>query len=146
MHMKASIKENAYMTVESSMIMPVMVVGIVFTIYIGFFLYNVCVIHQTAYLAALRGSRQQELNQEQIEQYTLNQLNQLIRNRLIATKKTEKNVRVSARSVIVSISITINMPFSGFLTEKLGIWKYSTKAEAVRIHPVKTIRYLRQGD
>lgn len=139
-------KENAYMTVEASMIMPIMVIGIVFTIYIGIYLYNACIIHQTAYLAALRGSQQKELNQTQIEQYTLNQLNLLIENRILATKEIRKQVRVNVRNVTVSLSATLNMPFSDFISEKAGIWNYSTKAEAVRIQPVKTIRYIRQGE
>ena len=49
--------KKAYMTIEAALIFPIILGGIVFTIYLGFYLYNASVIKQVSYIAALRGSQ-----------------------------------------------------------------------------------------
>jgi len=62
-------EEKAYMTIEASLIIPVIVGGIIFVLYLGIFLYNSGTIKQTAYIAALRGSQMKNMSQKEMETY-----------------------------------------------------------------------------
>lgn len=137
-------KRNAYMTVEAAFLMPMAVAGVVFTIYLGFYLYNLCVIHQVAYTAALRGSLERNLSQSEVQQYTEQELEKLIDGRLMAISHIEKEVKVGISKVEVYISAEIEMPFAAFISDKIGIWRIQKTAEAGRIDPVFVIRNIRK--
>lgn len=49
-------KTDGYFTVEATLIMPVVLYVCIFIIYMGFYLYDKCVMKQDAYRAALTGS------------------------------------------------------------------------------------------
>lgn len=135
---------KAAMTVEASFLMPLAVAGVVFTIYMGFYLYNLCVIQQVAYTAALRGSLERNLSQNEVQQYTERELEKLIQGRLLAIDRIEKEVRVNLSSVEVQIEAVIKMPMHSFLSEKIGLWHIEEKAKANRLNPVFVIRGIRK--
>ena len=80
---------KGYLAVEASLIMPLLISAIIFTLYLGFYLYNVCILHQVAYTAALRGSLVKEGSNAQIEEFTDGQLKELVEGRLLAVKTME---------------------------------------------------------
>ncbi len=131
------------MTVEASLVMPLLFLAIIFTLYLGFYLYNVCILHQVAYTAALRGSLVKEGSNAQIEEFTYSQLEELVEGRLLAVKTRESRVQVSWNKVRVGLSMTVNVPFSGWISEKIGLWTFQTEAEAERLEPVSIIRGIR---
>lgn len=134
---------KAYMTLEASMLMPMILGGIVFTLYLGFYLYNVCLLQQVAYTAALRGSLIKEGSNEQIEEYTKNELNELLSSRLLAIKEWEGRVEVSSGKVRIWVSATTCMPFGEWLSSRLGFWEYETNVQATRMDAVSHIRGIR---
>lgn len=139
-------EKRGYMTIEATMIMPLIIVGIVFIIYVGFYLYDVSVIRQISYVAALRASRQTDFTSAQMEQYAKNQLKELIDKRLLAVETWRDEIKVNSRTVRISVSAAVQMPFSGFISEKLDLWRIESEAEVTRINPVKYIRTLRGGN
>lgn len=131
------------MTVEASIIMPMIVIVLVFILYIGFYLYDVCVAGQFAYIAALRTSQQKELTMEELEAYGKKQLEELVTDRLVVTDTRQEKIKVTVRKIEVEISTMIQMPFSNFISEKMGLWKIRGNGEVVRTDPVKYIRSVR---
>ena len=125
------------------MIIPLLILAVVFIIFLGFYLYNTCILHQVAYTAALRGSLVKEGNNAQIEAYTHRELEKLIEGRLLAVKGWEGQVRVSGSRVKVELSMDVYIPVGGWLLEKTGLWVFQTNAEARRLEPVSIIRTIR---
>ena len=57
------------MTVEASVVFPMILGGIIVTIYLGIYLYNISVMKQAAYIAALRGSQLITVSSSEKEEY-----------------------------------------------------------------------------
>ena len=136
--------KNAYMTVEASLVMPVILGSIIFTIYIGFYLYNVCTIKQTAYIAALRGSQMVNGSCGEIETYVGKELEKLLGNRVLAKERLESKIDVLSHKVRVKIMLDMHMPFFHWISSKVGFWTIEAKAEANRIYPMDVIRNVRK--
>lgn len=139
-------EKRAYMTVEAALIVPMVVGGIIFILYLGFYLYNVCAVKQAAYIAALRGSQMKKASDDEVEMYVEQQLEQLLEKQLLTLNNWEKDINVSVWRVKVQITSDIKMPFSGLLSSITDIWKIEGKAEANRINPVEIIRGVRKTD
>ncbi|MBQ9990866.1 MAG: pilus assembly protein [Lachnospiraceae bacterium] len=136
-------RKNAYMTVEASLIMPLVLLGIVFILFLGFYLYNVCILRQVAYTAALRGSLLTEGSNAEIEEYTEEQLMELVGNRLIAVEDMEYQVEVSLTKVKVKIFLQTYSPLTDLFFEKASLWKFEDEAVAKRLDMVSFIRGIR---
>ena len=66
--MKKKIEDlDGYLTVEASFLFPVMFMILILLIYWGFYCYDKSVSIQCSYLAALRGSNQWQMSNEQVE-------------------------------------------------------------------------------
>lgn len=135
--------QRGYLTVEASLLMPLIFLGIIFTLYLGFYLYNVCILRQVAYTAALRGSLVKEGNNSQIEAYTEEQLNQLIGDRLIAVEQVNYQIDVSLTRVRVEVSLQIYSPLTGLVFPKISLWEFEDEAVAKRLDMVSFIRSVR---
>ena len=139
-------EKRGYMTLEATMIMPLIIVGIVFVIYISFYLYDASIIRQISYVAALRASQQMDYTAEQMENYAKKHLEEQLEKRLLAIKGREQEIKVSLGKVKIKMSATVDMPFSNFISEKLNLWKMESETEVIRVNPVKIIRSVRGSD
>lgn len=137
-------EKNAYFTVEASMLMPLILGGIIFVIYLGIYLYNVSTLKQASYIAALRGSQLNGVSGEQIKHYTEQQLNKLLEDQVLAKERLKMQVLVTSSKVKVNISTKITMPFAGFISKTIGFWEIENEAEADRLNPVDIIRNVRK--
>ena len=137
-------EKNAYFTIEASMLMPFIFGGIIFVIYLGIYLYNVCTLKQVSYIAALRGSLLKTASDEEIKSYTEQQLNQLLDHRILAKEKSETKISVTNSKVKVKVTTKITMPFAEFISKSIDFWKIENEAEASRINPVDIIRNVRK--
>ena len=59
-------KKNAYMTLEATLIYPMIFGGILFTISLALYLYNAVVVKQVTSVAALRGSLEYQINEKEV--------------------------------------------------------------------------------
>lgn len=132
------------MTVEATLVVPMIFVGIIFTIYLGLYLYNASTIKQAAYIAALRGSQLTGVSSETIENYVEQQLEELLNDQILARGNVQMEIKVSSQKVRVRIMTDMNMPFTQFLSFAINLWTIET--EAVRINPVDIIRNVRKAD
>lgn len=136
-------EKSGYMTIEASMIIPMIIMGIIFVIYVGFYLYDVSVIRQISYVAAMRAGQQKDFTEKEMRQYAKKQLKELLEERLLAVETWEEEIEVNFRKVRISVTAKVRMPFSGFATYKFGLWRISSTAEVTRVDPVKMIRIMR---
>lgn len=134
----------AYMTLEASLIIPMVLGGIVFILYIGFYLYNSCAIKQAAYIAALRGSQVKNASSDEIEKYVEQQLDDLLSHQILAKGNIEKEIKVSIWKVKVKINTDIKMPLAEWLSSITNLWKIEGEAEASRVDPIEIIRGARK--
>lgn len=132
------------MTIEASLLFPMLLGGIIFIIYMGFYLYNAGTIKQTAYIAALRGSQEKHKNSDAIENYVEQEVQKMLSNRMLVKENMEIKTKVFSNKVSVEIEFGMKAPFFQELWSKINLWKMETKAEAVRLNPVDIIRNVRK--
>ena len=137
-------EKNAYFTMEASLLMPLILGGIIFVIYLGVYLYDVCTLKQVSYIASLRGSLLKEMSGEEIKEYTKQELERLLENQILAKEKLETKIHVTNSKVKINISTKITMPFSNFISQAVGFWKIENETEANRLNPVDIIRNVRK--
>ena len=136
--------KKAYMTVEASLLMPVILGGIIFTIFSGLYLYNVVTIKQAAYIAALRGSQVRGKSKDVIDAYVEQELENMLCGRILAGENSEIKIKVSSHKVSVQIRFVMNMPLFQEIFSKTNLWIMEGKAEAELINPVEIIRNVRK--
>lgn len=137
-------EKNAYMTIEASLIIPFILGGIVFIIYLGLYLYNACVMKQAAYIAVLRGSQLTDASSGEVEIYVEQQLEKLLENQILARENIRQEIKVSAHKVKIGLNTDIKMPFAEFTSSVTELWKIKSEAEASRVNPVEIIRNVRK--
>ena len=134
---------GGYMTVEATLIMPIVLYLCIFVVYSGFFLYDKCVMKQDAFRAVLKGSS--IYGQDNTEAYNAawEQMNTLTAQKYIATD-CQYEVKVQNK-VSVSINGYIEMPFWSLanLTGSSG-WEISETVESRCINPTLFVRMCRQ--
>lgn len=137
-------QQKAYMTAEAALVFPLIIGGIIFTIYLGFYLYNVCTINQISYVAALRGSQLKKVSVNEIEDYVREELKNMLINQLLASEKVEQEVKVTMGKVKVKFDWNIEMPFAKWISLETKIWPVEKEVTANRLNPVDIIRGVRR--
>lgn len=139
-------KKSGYMTIEATLIMPLIIMGIVFIIYIGFYLYDVSVIRQISYVAALRASEQLDFTDMEMKEYAKKQLSELKENRLLVIKTWEEKINVNNGRIKIRVSAQVAMPFQSVFLLYPGVWEIKSEAQAIKVNPVQIIWKLRGSD
>lgn len=136
--------KKAYMTIEAALVFPFVLGSIVFTVYLGFYLYNAALLKQTAVIAALRGSRITDATINESKEFVNKQLEQLSAEKLLLSKERNQSVTVSFNKVEAQINMEMEVPITEALPFFKEVWNLETKAEAIRINPVSIIRGVRK--
>lgn len=100
-------------TIEAAIIMPVVIIITLMLIYLGFFLYNRCVMTQKSYVAALRGSIYDEERKENIlarDQYMEEELRELYGTKLLAGAGVESHIAMEKKEVTVKTELFMRVP------------------------------------
>lgn len=136
------IAAKGYMTLEAAFIMPWVVFLFVFLIYIGFYLYDKCVLFQDAYTVCFRGSVQKEEGAEL--PYINTHMEEQFGKKYFGVGKVWGSAEQAGQEVKVYGFCRVKMPFPHFLTMagKDG-WQIQTSAKAQVINPTKVIRKCR---
>ena len=137
-------EKAAYMTVEASLVIPIILGGIVFVMYMGFYLYNVATIRQTAYIVALRGNQMRNVSSYEIENYVEKQVDEMLFQQILSGKIIKKEVKVTQESINVNIYTEFKVPFAELTDMKNDLGKSSWEAEVKRINPMEVIRGVRK--
>lgn len=111
---------TGYFTVEASFLLPFIMLCVVFMIFLSFYCYDRCIMEQCAYAAALRGSSNRYDHTQEAYQEALEAAESLIEKKLLAIRKVNTTVRVSAMAVTVSYKCEVNMPGNDWLKTIVG--------------------------
>lgn len=136
--------KKAYMTIEAALVFPIVLSGIIFVIYLGFYLYNASVIRQMSYIAALRGSQLTQANSSQIKKYVEEQLQQLGKEKILGEGELVQDVAISFNEVKVKVEMKMKVPFMEGIPFVNRLWHIKGEAKAGRINPVDIIRGVRK--
>ena len=99
------------MTLEASLIMPLVLYVCIFIIYAGFYQYDRCIMQQDIYRAALRGSSLYGADQSEKYRAAADMMADLTKDNYIAAEyRYEISVR---KSVSIFMEGRIRMPFRG---------------------------------
>lgn len=130
---------SAYITVEASLLVPMMVVVTLIVIYWAFYIYNNCVVYQDCYISSLRGSQMMDMDNGQIKKKVYSYAEMLLNNQMFQYQKNP-SVDVGMFSVKVNATSNIDNKLVGFIEQKQNIFTTSREAESRRIDPVWLIR------
>lgn len=138
-------RENGYFTVEASIIFPLVLLFTVMMIFLAFYSYNRCVLEQSAYEAALRGTGNHIKSAQEAYSEAYEAAGRLVDEKLFAIHDFEYDVSVSADFVTVHYHCAANMPLMGWLCEYVpGIdLALDISSEARRCRQTRTIRSCR---
>lgn len=133
-------KLDAYLTVEASMVLPVVIAVILLTIYMLFFQYDRCLMEQNAGKLALRGCTIQLADgQELIRQLTVQ--SQEKDNRFLAWNMEKPQIALKRNRVSVKYSGGIAFPFQGLaFWGGERTWQSECTYENSQVQPVQFIR------
>lgn len=130
---------SGYLTVEASLLVPMMVVLLIIIMYWSFYIYNNCVVYQDCYISSLRGSQMMDMKESQIENKVKEYAETLLDNQLFQYQK-EPEVSVGILSVKVSAKSVISNKTKGLIEQKNDLFTTTREAESKRIDPVWLIR------
>lgn len=136
-------KQNGYMTLEASLIMPFVLYICLFIIYIGFFLYDRCIFMQDCYRIALRGSSVYRDNNQDVYNAAYAYLNKITPGKYI-TNNYEFNISVE-KEITVNASGEYIKPLLKMLwMEGNKTWTINSEEESKCINPTIIIRLCRE--
>lgn len=137
-------EKSAYITVEASLVIPLILGGIIFVLYIGFYLYNFATVKQVAYIAALRGSQTKDVSSAEIENYVEKQVDELLLGQILAKENIKKEVEVFAGSIKVKIYTSVKFPFAVLLPFADNFLEIQGESWVNRTEPIEIIRGIRK--
>jgi len=131
-------------TVEASLLFPFILSVIVFLIYISFFLHDRCVMNQSAYQAALRGSRI-KTEEGRVIATAERAASELIEGSLLATRNVSHTVTIDGSEVKVSYEGILSIPAGTLFMNISGSDGITVRGSgsAKRKDPIKFIRECR---
>lgn len=134
-------KVNAYLTVEASFLLPLLIMLIMIICTIMFFLFNCCVTYQACYISSLRGSQLMDMSSGEIEKRVKDYMDELLDNQIYDFTK-DSEVDVGIMSIKTKAKTQTDNIFSFSEVFSNIQMKNEYKAEARRLDPIKLIRTL----
>lgn len=137
-------KIDAYFTVEASLVLPIAIAAVLFTIYLLFFQYDRCLLEQNTGRLALRGCTAQLADSEELVQELMIQA-QEEDSRYIAWKMGDAQIVLKGNSVSVKRFGELVFPFQNLMFQSVdSIWSTECTYENIRVLPVQFIRNCRK--
>ncbi len=138
-------REKAYFTVEAALVLPMVILFTTVMIFMAFYVHDRCIMEQSAYEAALRGTGNNIKDAQEAYKEAQLAAGRLTDERLFAIKNFTYSVAVTADIVRVAYHCEINMPLLSWLGEYVDALNFSIDAagEAKRLRQVQEIRFFR---
>ena len=121
---------NAYMTLEACFIMPIAVILTAFFLILSFYLYTVCFLNQTAYIAAFRASLTEEAGYAR-EERAGEELEKLLGEALIRFPEIQREIKASSSGVTVELTAEWSLPGLSILPADVGTLQIVAEKEAI---------------
>ncbi len=130
---------DAYMTIEASFIVPLMVMITVVIVYWMFYIYNNCVVYQDCYIAALRGSQMMDSSNANIQESVCRYANELLTNQVFQYQINPK-IKIDLAKIEVSAVSSIDNKLKTIVNQDVNSYTTERTAKSIRINPVTIIR------
>lgn len=132
-------------TIEASIIMPIIIIIIALLVYLSFFLYNRCIMTQMTYISALRGSLSEE-DVVKTEQNIEMEEKELFGNKVLAIAKIHFDNKIKNTNITVTTNASMKFPFASYASQlKIkGNWNIMIKKKVEKIEALQFIRDCRK--
>ena len=137
---------NGSFTLEIALLMPFLLLVLLLSVYLSFYIYDSVLITQSTYIAAYRGSRELDENNDNVYQKTKEELGKLLDNQLLAFVGRKDKVTVRYGEIEVQVEGTIHIPFR-IVSNSSGTaegWTINIKNSVNRLEPEEFIRNVRR--
>ena len=133
-------------TLEIALLMPFLLLTLLLSVYLSFYIYDRLLITQSTFIAAYRGSRELNQNNDAVYQKTKEELEQLLDNQLLAFVGREDKITVRYGEIEVQVEGTINIPFRivSNSSQTAEGWSINIKNYVNRLEPEDFIRNVRR--
>jgi len=131
---------------EIALLMPFLLLTLLLSVYLSFYIYDSLLITQSTFIAAYRGSRELNQNNDAVYQKTKEELEQLLDNQLLAFVGREDKITVRYGEIEVQVEGTINIPFRivSNSSQTAEGWSINIKNYVNRLEPEDFIRNVRR--
>lgn len=133
------------LTVETALIMPVILFVIVLLVYDLFYLYNRCVLTDAAYLAVKQTLYYESESNRQIQNRVKEKCEEALKGRLIAVKDVSLTVSVGKFQTKAVLTAKMNIPEEGIMGMAVPLREINVQAFSDRLSPAGVIRAVRKG-
>lgn len=138
-------RQNAYFTVEATMVVTITVCVIVLLIYLVFLQYNRCLMEQDMGALALKGCTILAEDKEELMQELKRQECKINRKKYLMWKESKTEIELIGGNIKTTGSGKLRIPFGNIYSGKdKNYWKVSVAYENQRIDPVSAIRLYRK--
>lgn len=133
-------KLNGSYSIEAGLLMPFIIFIIVSIIYLTFFLYDECLMQQTAYLAGLRTSYSQGSEEDYVQEAL--EYGKKRQEELLAAEGVDIRASAERNKIILRCEGRVATPFGGRFFK--NAWSFKVEQRAERSRPVQLIRNCRK--
>lgn len=140
-------KQDGYLSLEASLLFPMVLMVQIICIYLMIYCYDRCVMEQCAYEAALAGEDHMIHNNEEAYLITKGKADYLIEDRLFSMAQIKCEVTVTGTEITVVYEGVMRMPFMVFTSMLVQDQNNRIRVEKriPRINQMKIIRITERG-
>ena len=135
---------GGYFTVEAALILPMVILFMTTMLFVGFYVYDRCMLEHCAYEAAVRGSSSLYRSNEEAYEATLDAVNLMVKDKIFAARNLEYYITVTGSDIEVVYECDVNVPLLNWLsqyTKEVNFHVYA-KGRAPSGRQVKLIRIM----
>ena len=134
-----------YMTVEASLVMPIVWFCLFLMIFAGFFQYDRCIAEQDGKIIVLRASEMRGKSETEVIRKVMEESELAGKKKLLFSNSVQKELHMSGDGAAVKISGKVNTILNGLLKgSNLNFFAYMSEYEAENYDPVQFIRLCRK--
>ncbi len=140
---RKNMKVRGYLTIEASLIVPLVLLVISFMFYCTYHLYHKCVLAQDVYIVAFRGSAVHDQDSTEIREALEQEAVRQFGNKYFSKHRMLGQAQVSQDTISLEASVTTKTSWmSDLLSDQR--WTIRMKREAYMIRPVEWIGRIRR--
>lgn len=139
---KAKNSNTGMTTIEACILIPLSLMLIMLVLWFGFYKYNLSVISAAAAAAAMNGALEMNRSNEEINKLVDENINELLKEKLIFVRGMNWDISVSATKISVTIRGEFFVPAQIFLSDiyEKEAWNFEIEKSAIRINPSGLLR------
>ncbi len=130
---------NGYLTIEASYLLPLILVVYALLLYLGFYLYDACVIVQSSHIAILRASQERNMTDDQLQEKLEKEFH-ILQKQCLFTKGLKESCSVSLMDITISVERRLETIVRKDLSIKKEQWDMDAEKKRVRIKAESIIR------